>query len=385
MPKDRLFQTVDVPYSINYHSDITLELFKSKTRGSHLSFDRWIQRESSDLEARVNDIDKFLRNHSVRDQRSWTILSDNFIAYAKKGQLQIWNQATSKCVAQLGDEEGLLESRVAVLSKDLMACGYRSNTRSHLPMAVPFNVIKIWDIYKSECVFTFEDNKNFKPTEYITSLALLSPDEILCGLSSGMLQVWNFKHPEKPTFTWRAHERAVDALCVSPSGALVTGSRDGTIKIWNRDTKECLKSLNILEFKNRVYDVYSLSGDINNRLISAQDSALFTFDMDKIISSLKRNKINHCDENEIFSEFTTRYRNALGRFSLFKRSHVDVENSTLPQIIQHALNDKSFLGRRNRTYRILADMGLIDHQGRLTHEGKENATFKEAYESVCVM
>jgi WD40 repeat protein len=67
----------------------------------------------------------------------------------------------------------------------------------------------------------------------------ISRDErrIVCGLGSGMIQMWDMETGEALDVPLRGHTRPVRSLAISPNGSrIVSGSNDCTIRVWDADT-----------------------------------------------------------------------------------------------------------------------------------------------------
>ena len=109
--------------------------------------------------------------------------------------------------------------------------------------------IKIWDTTTGECERTLKGH-----TGRITCLAVLPDGRLASGSVNHIIKIWN----TKPTSLWRlirnktigrcvdtcectlkGHTDLISCFTVLLDGRLVSGSNDGTIRIWNTTTGNC--------------------------------------------------------------------------------------------------------------------------------------------------
>ncbi|RNA20631.1 WD40 repeat, partial [Brachionus plicatilis] len=78
---------------------------------------------------------------------------------------------------------------------------------------------------------------------YVKSLEILQNGNIVSGSEDQTIKIWH-----KDTFeclkTINGHNSEVNCLAIMQNGNIVSGSWDKTIKIWDKDTFECLKTIN---------------------------------------------------------------------------------------------------------------------------------------------
>ena len=90
----------------------------------------------------------------------------------------------------------------------------------------------------------------------ILSLALNATKRLLIsGYACGEIKIWSVKNNFNCVKKLTTHSslKGVFSLLVGPSGELLSGFGDGTIKIWNLETWECFKT-----FKEHFHTVYSI-------------------------------------------------------------------------------------------------------------------------------
>ncbi|WBW73864.1 coatomer beta' subunit [Schizosaccharomyces osmophilus] len=189
------------------------------------------------------------------------------------GQVAIWNYATQSLVRSFEINDVPIRSCLFIARKGWFVCGsddfqlrvYNYNTGEKVTqfeahpdyiraLAVhptqPFVLscsddtkIKAFNWEKNwKCVQTFEGH-----SRYVMSLAINPKDTntfASCCLD-GTVKVWNFGSPVA-NFTLQAHDRVVNYVSYYPAGDkpyLVTSGDDRLIKIWDYQTKACVRVL----------------------------------------------------------------------------------------------------------------------------------------------
>lgn len=94
--------------------------------------------------------------------------------------------------------------------------------------------VKMWNWRTGECFRTLE------PTMGGIISLNFSPKYLCCGSMDGTVRVWNTC--EKVTFSLRGHTDFVNAVKVdSASRTVFSGSDDCTVRLWDLDTRKCLR------------------------------------------------------------------------------------------------------------------------------------------------
>jgi WD40 repeat protein len=101
--------------------------------------------------------------------------------------------------------------------------------------------IRIWDLQKHQCIYTFTGHTN-----WVWSVAFSPDGKLLAsGSSDGTIRLWNIAMC-KCTHVFVGHSHWVRSVKFSPDGqTLISGSNDGTIRLWKVKTSACFKILRV--------------------------------------------------------------------------------------------------------------------------------------------
>ena len=83
-------------------------------------------------------------------------------------------------------------------------------------------------------------------TDTVQALAVTADGKVISGSADKTLKVWNLDTGQCLK-TLQGHTNVVAALTVIADGRVVSGSHDGTLKVWNIDIGECIKTLEARE------------------------------------------------------------------------------------------------------------------------------------------
>ena len=109
------------------------------------------------------------------------------------------------------------------------------------------HTIKFWNIDSCECISTLVETKDW------LSSVIISPDEktIACaniGNDNNVIRIWqidNFNQSNQiANQILQGHDDSIWSIAFNADGTkIVTGSSDRTVKVWDSDTGQCLKTL----------------------------------------------------------------------------------------------------------------------------------------------
>ena len=97
------------------------------------------------------------------------------------------------------------------------------------------------------------------------ALTVLQNGNLVSGSQQGTIKIWN---PTSGVLIPNGHTGRITALTVLPNGNLVSGSDDKTIKIWNPTTGALIQTL-----FGHLSIVYALTVLQNGNLVSALDDS----------------------------------------------------------------------------------------------------------------
>jgi len=170
-----------------------------------------------------------------------TFSNKNILATASVDRtIKIWDITTGKCLKTLQGRADFVHSVVFSKNTQIIVSGSQ-------------HTIKFWDINTNQCLSTFFEHK-----DWLSSL-IISPDEkfIACanvGNKNNIIRVWQIDSLTKNNIheitnnqishkILQGHNDSIWSIAFSSdSTKIVSGSSDRTVKIWNSQTGECLKT-----------------------------------------------------------------------------------------------------------------------------------------------
>lgn len=161
-------------------------------------------------------------------------------------------------------EQNLLQTfnlfSTAITDRTAITCFYNDNTRDLTIANMKFASVKCCPLLKLDKT---DGNTHSRPLSVILYNDLFN-SVVTCGLDSYII-VWNLWTGKRETFIKAAHTRMahggmlrleITAACFDPKQQLLlTGARDGTLKIWNFNNGICVRNLAI-EFMCEVTQVF---------------------------------------------------------------------------------------------------------------------------------
>lgn len=106
--------------------------------------------------------------------------------------------------------------------------------------------IKVWNVWSGECLKTFECDTD--PFNYPYKLLKIKNDEFLSGHRNGEIKHWNINQDE-PIRIFYGHTHLIIGLdLMLDKNQLISCAYNKSIKVWDLDTGECVKSIQIKNF-----------------------------------------------------------------------------------------------------------------------------------------
>ena len=146
--------------------------------------------------------------------------------------VRVWDVGTGVCRLVLGHEYKV--KCVCPLSKPdeparLIASGSDSG------------IVKIWDVETGEPLQTFAIGEPGFHPQPISSICFVS-DGFIAVSAYNYIYICNIETGEIVR-TLRGHTSGVNGICLSSPGILASGASDETVRFWNLETGECIKTL----------------------------------------------------------------------------------------------------------------------------------------------
>jgi WD40 repeat protein len=182
--------------------------------------------------------------------------------------IKIWSTESGECLKTLTGHT------------DFVKCLIISNDKKYLISGSTDKTIKVWDIENDfECVHTFQQES------FVLNLCLLPNNILACGLWNGKINKWNLNSFIKID-SFKAHQSYIWDLKHVSSSQIVSCSEDQTIKLWNLETNERLRTFS--GHKERVVCL-EISFDKSKLYSGSVDDTLRVWD---ISSGQRLNSIN---------------------------------------------------------------------------------------------
>ncbi|KAL6816923.1 WD40-repeat-containing domain protein [Trichoderma camerunense] len=149
--------------------------------------------------------------------------SQQVISGSDDETIKVWDIATGECVQTLRHTD-------SVWSLAIVAPGHVASGSD--------DMIKIWDVATGACIQTLKGH-----TDYIKSIATISPDQVVSGSHDGTIKIWDLTVSTSER-TFDSHSRLVQSTALSLDGRqMASGLTDDRIKVWDVETGACVQTL----------------------------------------------------------------------------------------------------------------------------------------------
>ena len=148
--------------------------------------------------------------------------------------VKIWDITTGKCLKTLQGRADYVHSVIFSSDNKTIVSGSQHS-------------INFWDVDSRKCISTFFEDK-----DWFSSLAINDHQKIIAcaniGNENNVIRIWQIdslnQSNQIPDKILKGHHDNIWSIALNPDGTkIVSGSSDRTIKIWNSQTGECLKTL----------------------------------------------------------------------------------------------------------------------------------------------
>ena len=150
--------------------------------------------------------------------------------------VKLWCLASQQCVQTLQKHTNFVWSVALHPTQPLLASGGEDYTA------------RLWDLQTGQCTKTFQGHSN---SIYAISLATANYHLLASGHEDQTIKLWDLQPQtltepasQQPFRTLRGHTGRVMSVAFSPNEQiLASASPDGTVRLWNPHTGQCLKTL----------------------------------------------------------------------------------------------------------------------------------------------
>ncbi len=210
------------------------------------------------------------------------------ISASNDGLIKAWSLENVNSSKTLSVRDAVLTS-VAMYDKDSLLAGALDGTLYHIafsskmkdyhPHEGAINKIIVWNKWVYTCsndgTVAIIETKSLKvrhrlPHSGLKVLDMLLQDDFMfTACSDGSIRVWDLKDCSFVK-SLVGHKGAVNALVIC-GVRLVSGSSDRTIKVWNLETGDCLKTYTY------DFEILSLASNLDNLYVGTDDGRVFWF------------------------------------------------------------------------------------------------------------
>jgi WD40 repeat protein len=221
---------------------------------------------SSDQTVRLWDVQtgKCLRTIQAHASHIWSVafspVGNLFASSSDDQTVKLWDAHTGKCIQILNGHTRLVQA--VAFSPD----------GNWLASASSDQTIALWDVQTGRCLRTLTNEADhvraiaFSPLQ--SPFVQHSGQLLLCSYAGNIVKVWN-AHTGELLHQLAGHSSRIWSVAFSPDGlTLISGSEDGTMRLWDVELGKCLNTLQI----PRPYEGMILTGV--QGLTEAQKSAL---------------------------------------------------------------------------------------------------------------
>jgi len=147
---------------------------------------------------------------------SLAVHNDLLLSGSEDSTIRVWNIASLKCIKSLTGHSGAVFTLAICGSPPCLASGSRDHT------------VRLWDLA------TLELRTALAPPHHDSVICLASVgNRLFSGSRDRSIKHWDLEQEKCSSTQYNAHEDWVCALCASAAaGLLVSGGRDGRIKLW---------------------------------------------------------------------------------------------------------------------------------------------------------
>lgn len=190
------------------------------------------------------------------------------VAISPDGQMIASGSVEDKVIRVWNLRSGKLLHSLTGHSYQIWSIAFCSDSQTLISSSTD-KTIRIWDVSKGQLLRTLSGNLNIvrsvavSPFGSTIASGNYSNKDLIGGESStqddATIKLWN-RNTGELLRTLKGHSGTVSSLAIDPFGHIIaSGSYDGTIKIWNLHTGQLLHSLDVRDRRNFPIEVFSLA------------------------------------------------------------------------------------------------------------------------------
>ncbi|MGB3346188.1 MAG: tetratricopeptide repeat protein, partial [Candidatus Humimicrobiia bacterium] len=149
--------------------------------------------------------------------------------------LKLWDINTGECLRTFEGHKGWVNCVVITTDGKYIVSGSNDNT------------LKLWDINTGECLRTFKGHKGWVKSIDVSKLSkpvgrTKKKQYIISGSDDGTIKLWDLNNGEC-LLTFEGHKYGINTIAFSKDDRyIISGSSDNTIKLWDLNSGECLRN-----------------------------------------------------------------------------------------------------------------------------------------------
>lgn len=197
-------------------------------------------------QAKWQEMEMRIKQQSDRIEQLEITLKEQAVQYQmERQQLQLkLEQAKEVIITQFNQFRKVKKSTEQTKNPLIKTIPFKSTVHSlqvlpdnRLAVAGNCRSIDIYDLTTGSSIGSLKGHAG-----YVFCLKLSVKGELISGSRDGIIKIWNTVNSQCVK-TFSGHSGVIYCLQVLPSGELIMGSEDNTIKVWDLTNEHCLKTL----------------------------------------------------------------------------------------------------------------------------------------------
>ncbi len=150
--------------------------------------------------------------------------------------IKIWNTNTKECITTLKDKDKYEINNFKILPDYKIIT---SSNDSKLTLWYTQNLFNIDNMSQSDISPSTIEFVTWDLNNSNTCILVISSKYIVTGSNNGTLKLWNLENIDKKYIKMQGHIGEISCIKKLFDGRIVSGSHDGTLKIWDIESGKC--------------------------------------------------------------------------------------------------------------------------------------------------